>query len=623
MSEANKALASSFLVKLETKRHMKDWIFNFLGLDFPDTHIDPDSNASPIDWMFETYQMYRNNTANTSPDVIVISARESYKTLSEAAFAIMMMIHFNAKIAHMAAIVPQATAAQKYLESFLLKIQPYLAFHGMQLESQNSKEVSIKAADGSIAYMKIIVCTIAGANSSHTNIFTIDEIDTVRSSEGIRAYKEAQMIPGVFSGQFPVTIKTSTLKFPGGLFSKEMEKAVANNYKIFKWNLLDITEKCPPERNRPDLPKEWRHIAQRSLPLSTLTKEEFQSLTDKEQEKYTLIQANAGCVKCPLLPICQGRLANRSSKDVGGLWKPIDFTISQFKKTDPDLAEAQLMCWKPSSQGMVYPRFLDRTDGTGNTYTLSQAWQRFSGFEMPKNATIQDLANLMHSKGIRFHCGLDWGFKHYFAIVVTAVMPDGEWWIMDTYAVSGLEFDQMMDLAIKTRDKYFTPVKWFCDTAQPMFIKTFRKNKMPAPDFKKDVLGGISAVRSQIVNANDVRKLKVIKHQRNDFMIKMFNEHCFMLDAQGNLTDEPDDSEVADVADALRYAAQNLFAPKGRVISPSGSPTQDIPRYDISDPGQYISWQSQKIRELATYDTSGKDQSGTVFWSFGDPEDGE
>lgn len=613
-------LSKAFLVHFESKQQMKDWIYNFLGLDFPDTHVDPESNSSPIDWMFEVYRMYKENRGNESPNVIVISSRESYKTLSEAVFAVITMCHFGAMIAHMAAIVPQATAAQKYIENFLQKILPYMDYHGLSIVSKNSKEVEVKMPTGQLALMKIIVCTITGANSAHTNLFTVDEIDTIRSQEGIRAYKEAQMIPGVFNGQHPISIKTSTLKFPGGLFMKEWDKAKKEGYKIFKWNLIDITEYCPPERSRPDLDKEIVYVG-KGLPLKTIKENQFQDLSFKEQEKFDKILAKGGCAKCPLLPVCRGRLSERNPENVGGLWKPIDFTISQFKKTDPDLAESQLMCWKPSSQGMVYPRFIDSDDGQGNTYTLAQAWERFTATPADKNLSLKELAEKMLSKGIKFYCGVDWGHVHAFAIVVSAILPSGEWWIVDTHSVSGLEFDQMVDLAKQVRDTYF-PVKWFCDTAEPMFIKTFRKNRMPAPDFKKDVRGGIEAVRGQILNASDQRKLKIIKHDRNDMALRVFSEHTFKLDTNGNLTDEPDDSEVADVADALRYLGQNLFAPKGKIHSPSAPMTsQGIPLSNNYSQQKYDDWLSQKIRELSQSDpvnSSGKAESGNVYWDFGD-----
>lgn len=992
-------LASTFMTHFETKQQLKDWVHVFLGLDLPDTFIDPDSNSSPIDWMFETYQIYKKNLGGKIPSVIVVSSRESYKTLTESIWGIIAMVHFKASLAHMAAIVPQATAAQKYIQSFLRKIEKYTAYHGLNQTSSNAKEIVIKHPDGTDAYMKIIVCTLTGANSSHTNLmciagktnifirdknpnsnrdrikinasklfsrlsngeqieilsfnhetgkmefkliknwfnngkkalvditlqsgkkvtttpdhkffngeeyqeaqellhknvyflnrvksfeqddkysttinvpiikyqepthqnefeqlliggllgdmsvytrhypkskeqygnpmiyfnhgigqrqyadwkanllqkflpivptnvisgytnkpivgyrsshvallkpwgnfrscffnldhiealglaiwfmddgsmssggfrlhtesFTIeqqiqlkeilfskfditvtissfakkdgrqfnylsgsvtegyklyqiiskyllpsmeykfkdlltksikkchnceskflakltsnralycgnetcqavrnkilkkdtiiniapakynrsvydftvpdnhnyfangilvhnciDEIDTIRSAEGVRAYKEASLIPGVFDGQFPLTVKTSTMKFPGGLFSKELELAKSKKWPIYRWNLLDITEHCKAERCLPDEPKEFRYVGL-SLPLTIIEQDEYGRMLEKDQANYEHVELMKGCINCQLAPVCRGRLHGRKPEDHGGLWKPIDFTITQFEKTDPDMAEAQLLCWKPSSQGMVYPRFIDKEDGTGNTYTLEQAWEVYTGTIPVKKVSHDQLIKEMVKNGIRFYCGVDWGSTHAFAISVGAIMPNKEFWIVDSYSVPGLEFAQMMDLAESVRDMYNRPHSWFCDTSAPMFIKEFKKSKMPCPKFTKDVMGGISCIRTQIVNGKGHRSLKVIKSEKTQTALKMFAEHCFKLDTIGNPTQDPDDGEFADFGDSLRYMGQCLFKPKSKNYvaqdyEPKQTPFQELTAAHLEtrpDPSSFI-----------------------------------
>jgi hypothetical protein len=614
MNTFNEELAKTFLVRFSSPDHLRKWVGNFLDLWFPDSFVDPESNSSPIHWMYEVYKMYEKNEANLSPEVLVISSRSSYKTLSEAVFAIIAMLHFKATVAHMAAIVPQASAAQNYIERFLLKLKPYLDYYNIKLHSQNSREVSLEHPDGSKAGLKIIVCTVTGANSSHTNIFTIDEVDTIRSAEGLRAYKEAKFIPDTFNGQFPVTIKTSTLKFAGGLFSQEWDAAIKKNYKVFKWNILDITEYCPPERHRPDLPKETRYIS-KHLPLSTLTPEEFESLTDREKERYEPIEAMGGCAKCPLLPVCKGNLSKRSPKDKGGLWKTIDFTISQFTKSDedPDIAESQLLCKRPQSQGLVYPRFLDSADGNGNVYTIEQAFERYLGFKPNKDVNLTKLVSILKENGIKFYAGVDWGYRHAFALVVGALLPSHEFWLIDAYSIPKLEFDEMLSLAKEVRDNY-KPLKWFADTAEPMFIRSFNKNKMPCAEFKKDVRGGIEAIRGQIVNAAGIRRLKVIRHDRTQILIDMFKNHAFKLDSVGNLTQEPDDGIYADIADALRYMGQNLFTAKGEVL------ITDIKKLETLDAPKPVDLErplAPLIENMANNSVSLRGKSGSVLWDFG------
>lgn len=627
--QTKEALTKAFLVPFETVHDLKNWVYSYLDIDLPIGHIDPDSNSSPAEWMFEAYDTYRKNLGDQVPGFIVLSSRESYKTLSESILAVIMMVHFQCTIAHLAAIVPQAAKAIQYINGFTTRIKPFVEANGMTVDSQSKKYIEIRDGKGNTAYVNIIVATLQGANSEHTNIFTIDEVDVMRFP---KAYEEAKLIPGFDpkKGKHPIVIKTSTRKFAFGLMEKEIQNARNANEKLLRWNILDVTERCPEERHRPDLPKAIRYIHPK-LPLQNLSPEEHAVLPSAKKGEFNQIEAYGGCAGCPLLPVCKTRLAQRPKEDVGGLYKPISFTINQFKKISPDMGEAQLMCWKPSSSGLIYGRFDDAVD-TGNVYTLAKAWEAFTGEKPPKEFTdaesdifaLRMLTDLMLSKGIRFVAGVDWGFRHAFAITVSAQMPNGEWWIVDTHSVPGLEFSDMIKLAEEVRDTY-RPKKWYADTSQPMFIKEFKNRRMICAQFDKDVLGGIEATRGQIVDASNRRRMKVLLHGRNDWLIQGFRNHHFKLDSAGNPTKDPDDEEYADVMDTIRYKAQNLFGTKKKAISPSNDPLQPIPMESMS-PNQrvYKDFFGQKIQELTTQGgaAKGKSSSGGVIWDMsGDGED--
>lgn len=620
LSESEKAVAETFRQRFQTAEQLRDWIFLFLGIDFPLGHIDPDSNSSPSEWLFDAYKAIENNEGNVKPVYVVYSSRDSYKTLSCAALEVIAMVHFNLTVAHMAAIESQSKKAVQYINSFLRKIKPYLEYHGSSVDAQNTRNVTIKNPEGEIAYLTIIICTLAGANSEHTNLMVVDEVDVVRFPQ---AYEEAKMIPGVLRGRHPLTVMTSTRKFAFGLMQKEIEKANENNHPVLHWNMLDITERCPDDRHRPDLPPVTRYIAKR-LPLRNIEPAEYDSFLEEKKSEYDKIQAHAGCATCHLLSVCKTRLSTRPEKDVGGLYKPIDFTINQFKKINPDMGEAQLLCWKPSSTGLIYARF-DSTEGE-NTLSLNAAWERFTGNKTDYNITLTDLIDLFHKKGIPFYIGGDWGFRHAYALIAGAVLPSGEFWIFETLAISGLEFEDMIKYALYFRDKY-KPKRWFMDTAQPMFIKAFKKRKMPCKEFKKDIMGGIESIRGQVVDSYNRRRLKVLKTTENEFIIKGFGFHHFRMDASGNLTQEPDDEEYADVMDSLRYMGQNLFATKGNIRTGAVTNNIDLLRkreemYRNSPEKAHSDMILSKIKQLTTegVDTGkGKSEGGSVIWDFTDP----
>ena len=77
-----------FLTPFESPQHLKDWCAAFLDMDFPLGHIDPDSNSSPAEAMYEVYANFRDDKFSEIPGYIWLSSRDSYKTLCESALAI-------------------------------------------------------------------------------------------------------------------------------------------------------------------------------------------------------------------------------------------------------------------------------------------------------------------------------------------------------------------------------------------------------------------------------------------------------------------------------------------------------------------------------------------------------
>lgn len=545
---------------LSSPQELKDWIMLFLGLDMPIGSVDPDSNSSPIDAMWEIYQTVKNNTGNVTPGYIMLSARECYKTLGASILETLLMVHFSLTVAHMAAIQSQSAKAIQYINYFFNKIEPLLHHKGWVNRSQNKNKIEYRTESGADVYIKVVVATLSGANSEHTTLMFVDEIDVVKDP---LAYEEAKLIPGYSKGIYPLTIKLSTRKFAFGLMQKEIDLAPISGDKILRWNIIDVTEKCPPSRHKPELPKEDRYVA-KSLPLRQIGAEEYFDMSDIDKSKWELVKdAYAGCAGCALLPVCKTRLAHRDDTATKGLYKPIDIVMNTFKKVNPDMGEAQLMCWKPSSKGLVYPRFEGNVN-EGNVITLERAFETLIGTpSRKKKVTEVDLLAVMKSLSVPFFAGVDWGYTHDAVIVIFAKIPNGEIWVVDCYSQAGLEFSDFLEVAKDYRDRY-SPEKWFCDQAMPSHIKSFRKNYMVSPKFTKDVLGGIEALRSKIIDGYGRRMLKIIYRDSTKKVINTFQKHHFKLDTAGNPTLDPDDDAgISDQADAMRYVAQNLFPLKG------------------------------------------------------------
>lgn len=595
--------------KPATKQELKDWIYIFLGLDLPDSHLDgEDSNASPMEAVWYSYEVYKNNQGDTFPGSIWLSSRDGAKTLSASILAVILMVFFDATICWLASIEPQSKIALNNIQSFIAKMTPYLNYAGKQVESNNARNLEIISQNGERSLINILVATMASVNGRHVNCVFCDETDLLRDP---RVLDEVQAVASLIKNQFPIKLYFSTRKFAFGNMENLLQNRESLGLKLLKWDILDVTEYCPPERHLPHEPRIEAYIHPEP-PLRSLTPEEFENLSDVEKKQYIKIDAFAGCKGCKLLSQCKTRLAKRNPNNKGLLWKKIDHTINMFRSMSPDMATAQLLCKKPSQSGLVYPRF----DETANTLTLNQAYYNFTG-EEKHNVTLEELVLIMQTNDIEFYVGGDWGSTACQAFVVSAVMPGGEWWVFDSYAIPGLEFDDVLRLGMKIRDTY-KPSRWFMDTNQPMFIKAFNKNGMRCVDFDKDVMGGIECVRSQIINSAGVRKLKVLKHERTEIVLEGLRKHHFILDSLGKPTDKPDDGKAwSDVCDSLRYLAQNLFGTKGNKLVIAND-TAQAAKAALSNPGEQLRQEIQTrvntIPELSDQnDTPNPKKKGLVW----------
>ena len=548
-----------FLDILKTQEDLKNWVYTYLDIVLPFGHIADGSNGSPGEAIWEAYRVYRDDLYEENPGYIWLANRDGAKTLSGSILNILLLLHFKAEIAHFAAVKKQAEKCIEYTNIFMKKVNPYLEFHGRKVVSDTKTKIQIRNADNSVSFIDVIVATLAGGNSQRSNFASFDELDTL-SPVGLAGYREAKLIPTRKFGHGPLTVKYSTRKFSFGIFEKEIQEIGKSGEKLLSWNILDITEKCQDFRSLKPNGKNHLRYVKKKLPFRLYVEEEYQAATASEKHDFKQIQLYDGCLTCPLASVCHGNLADRPETDVynsKGLLKSIPFTIGQFRKTSTDMAEAQILNWKASSKGLLYPKFEDI-----NIISIDKAWEMITGNEV-KNVQLDDLIALMKQSETQFNGGVDWGHTHNAALTVLGVLPTGYSIFVDMLAVPGLETHEFCEAAIPYQEKYGVR-NWYCDNSQPAAIKTFKRIVgAKCPDFVKDVEAGIDAIRSQIVTTTGYRKLYVLDIPQNEFLIDMFRSHHFILDAVGNPTKKRADDEWADVGDTVRYLGQNLFQVKG------------------------------------------------------------
>lgn len=567
----------------KSKADLHNWIIAYLDLDMPDAIIDPESNSSPMDMIWEVYNaaIWENDKLSEAAQFMFYSARAAFKTLSAAILELLMIVHAKRNVVHMAAIEEQARKCQDYVKGFFAR--PYFrdfivgdnlrTIEMVRYEKIGSKSeqnltqkewAKLTTADQAkyaIVDLKIeiAICTMTGSNSKHSTFMVVDEVDVVPNE---KAYKQAKMIPDPADGKMPITVYISTRKTSIGLVQREIDEADETGLQIRHWNLIDVTEKCPPERHRPDLPK--LPIYRNNADLKAISQEAYDKLIPAEKEKYDKDQGYTGCLEnCRLFAVCRGRLADKQTSK-SKLLKPVIATQGAFRKLagDTDLAKAELMCWKPSSEGLIYPRL----DPDIHVLTAGQIAEKITGEPYPENFTKEDLIKLFFMRKIRIDGGMDFGFTHNFS-VVTAAIDGRRAFVFDVIEVAELELPQQIHHC-KQRISAWNPQIW-PDMASPQNIRAFHRAGFNMRKWKKGpdtVIGGIEIVRTKLRPPMSEPELYFLKDDGVSVLVKKLQKYHKKQDAAGRWMDEPDKVDD-DCVDALRYLIMNVFAPKGKIVS--------------------------------------------------------
>jgi hypothetical protein len=631
---------------LRTKEALHNWIKVFLNVELPDAIVADEgpnpSNCSPMEMVWRLYDMCLNNRTGQTPRVMAYASRDSFKTLGAAIFEVLCMLHLDRTVGHLAAVTDQAINAQLYVKGFfdlpLLKdfklgdsvektdIIRYQ--HKKTKDSISTIEwLGLKPEDRSFYkkihnWIKIVVCTMRGANGLHANVLVIDEIDVVQDP---RAYKQARFIPSPRDGKEPLTLLTSTRKTGTGLVQAELDSAEKTGLTVWHWNILDVTEKCPTSRHRPDLPK--LTIYRSDDTLLSLGEDEWKSLSDDEQKKYAKDEdCNAGCLKnCKIYSVCRGKLATRQTKTAAetNTLRSIVNTQNRFveNSTDENLLKAEMLCWRPSTENLIYPRLNSEI----HKITAAQMAEKILGEPVPANYTKQQLYALCIQRDMQFYCGMDWGYTHNYVVVV-AVRDGARMFIIDTWSLGEMDDGQKIDFCTR-RIKHLKPII-FADPEAPQTIKQFKRAGFTMRDWQKgkgSVQGGIEAVRLKLwpVMGREPQLYFLRGDRGVDYLFEMLQKWHWVEDKAGRLTDEPTDVGK-DEPDALRYLVMNVYAPGGRLVIPKederpAPPLLNEPQYTMENwARQIIAEQTGGFDEDASLsDVPTKGKKGNFIWDLG------
>lgn len=591
----------------KTREHLKNWIHFFLKIDLPDCTVDNESTSNPVELIWECYSKMMEGTDEDFTHVLAYASRDSFKTLSASILEFLCIVHLSRDVAHVAAILQQSKKAQEYIKRYfgLPGFKDFLVIEnernaefawytskrsGAILTPDEFKTVAPQEQhffENNTRKIQLLVATKESMNSAHVPFYCLDELDLAKPG----AIEEGKMIPApTYDGKLPLTFMTSTRKYSFGLVQKEIDKAYSDSdYKLQQrhWNIIDVTKACPPERHLPEEPNIYIYYSREDL--KSINEETFKALNPEEQKKYQKAVGYQGCLQnCKLFSVCRGRLA-KHQKSKSPLLRSIQHVTNQFKSLNPEMAKAQLMCWKPASTGLIYPR-LERDT---HLKTADEMYEMITGDKPYKSMTKRDIISLVVQSGGRFYSGLDWGFTHNFA-VVTAAKVGNLLFVIDVICISGLELAQKLDIC----EKHLKPLNptIFPDPEDPASIKTFQKRGFKCMKFTKNVSEGIEAVRSKLAPSMDAPpELFILKgDDQCELLYRHMSEYHFKVDEADKPTKVPDD-ENDDLPDAIRYLCQNLVGKRGSIHAAKELLSAGI---EEAPANSKATWMTEKIEEL-------------------------
>lgn len=208
--------------------------------------------------------------------------------------------------------------------------------------------------------------------------------------------------------------------------------------------------------------------------------------------------------------------------------KAFHFTLFDNDKLDPDYVES-IVAATPS--GM----FTDR-----DIYGM---WVAAEGVIYPDfNKNVHYINSIEGINFTKHIAGVDWGYKHFGAIVVIGIDDKGNYYLVKEIAKQFEEIDFWVAEAKKIKKEYGN-INFYCDTARPEYVERFQRESIRAWNADKAVVSGIESV-AKLYKANRLFILEpAVKRFKDEIYMYVWNEK----------TGEPV-KLFDDVQDAMRYA---------------------------------------------------------------------
>jgi len=569
-----------------TKKDLHNWIKTFLGLDFPDCIVCEESTASPMDMIWNTYRAAMENDFSESSQ-LYFASRDSMKTLGAAIIELLFLIHHRRTATHMGAIKSQSKKCYDYFRDFLNL--PLLDKIPRQSETMEHTELNIKNEWNIKPSLHIVICTMQGANSSHSNLHVIDEIETV---EDVRAYHESKKIPTETPDKkTSITLYISTRKSNYGLVQYEIDRAKESNLKVRSWNIIDVTQACPKEKSRMDRDMVVRYFNESKLSL--ISEEEFNNIELIQQSEWVRKEMYPGCVNCTISPLCLGRLATKQTS-TSRLLKSHNDVEKKFRESELDDALAQLMCLRASTHGLVFTTF----DQRKNVVTPTQMWEIFTGSKAPSIISKDELIETFKQYNVPCFTGLDWGWDDPSVAIFIYIDKADNIYVVQEFSVTHTDDAEFIEILKRRFHTKFNVQMYYPDSSNPSGINLLKKAGLGVSTKKldKSIHLGIQTIK-RFIRIPGTNQTKFYVLDDCSGLLNEINKYHLKLDSAGLIiaSDEYDDKFNHRI-DSLRYVIHNRLARFSAMIE-SGEIPKDSQTMIQNSEGNFV--RSPTVTEYA------------------------
>lgn len=416
-----------------------------------------------------------------------------HNSLSCAVIEMLLMQHdLYRDVFHMASITAQAYVTYDYFKGF-----HYLpVMKGVLLDDPTMR----KSISHSGTKLIIGTATMDSVNSFHGTLVQ-DELDLTPAL----IFNESKGMLSAQRGKLPLNVCISSRKFGFGNVQKLLDESVKNidfPFKVHKWGILEVTEKCLPSRHG----EHGTTIFVNDDDLLAIEEDKFNSLPNSEKIKYAQKVGYENCIKCGIFSFCQGRLPNQEAENP--FLQPIDIIKSQFKTEDVDFFKSQRLNRKPTTKGLIYYNWEETT----HVKSYAQMYEIFigephkdliinpkTGLSNRSDITFEELVNVFIQHGGRFVIGVDFGFSIRAVAGLYFIDGSERIYFIDELSVTGQTDGELAD-EMKRRWQHIPIEMVYADPESPGGKKEIRMRTgwITSEKVDKNVKEGIATVRKKL-----------------------------------------------------------------------------------------------------------------------------